>query len=81
MLNKSTEERGYDSKFIAYLVDSECNVQLPTIESPEREWQSVKTLFDKVCEIEKTVTKSINNINTIPENEGCRTATAMLDLF
>mgnify|MGYP001222260999 CR=1 FL=1 len=53
MLNKSTEERGHASKFIAYLVDSECNVQLPTIESPEREWQSVKTLFDKVYEMEK----------------------------
>ena len=81
MLSKSNEERGHASKFIAYLVDSECNVQLPTIESPEREWQSVKTLFDKVYEMEKTVTKSINNIYTLSENEGDRTATAMLDWF
>ena len=81
MLNKSTEERGHASKFIAYLVDSECKVQLPTIESPEREWQSVKALFDKVYEMEKTVTKSINNIYTLSENEGDRTATAMLDWF
>ena len=46
-----------------------------------REWQSVKTLFDKVYEMEKTVTKSINNIYTLSENEGDRTATAMLDWF
>ena len=81
MLNKSTEERGHASRFISYLVDSESEVQLPTINSPEREWQSVKALFDKVYEMEKTVTKSISNIYTLCEKENDRAATAMLDWF
>jgi len=81
MLTKSTEERGHASKMIAYLVDSEANVQLPTIESPERDWKSVKDLCDVVYTMEKKVTASINNIYTLAEQQGDRTATAMLDWF
>ena len=62
-------------------MDSESEVQLPTIKSPEREWQSVKALFDKVYEMEKTVTKSISNIYALCEKENDRAATAMLDWF
>lgn len=81
MLDKSTEERGHASRMIAYLVDNECQVQLPTIESPEREFGTVKELFEKVYSMEKTVTVSINNIYTLSEKEGDRAATAMLDWF
>ena len=81
MLTKSTEERGHASKMIAYLVDSEANVQLPTIESPDRDWKSVKDLCDVVYAMEKKVTASINNIYTLAEQQGDRTATAMLDWF
>lgn len=81
MLDKSIEERGHASRMIAYLVDNECQVQLPTIESPEREFGTVKELFEKVYSMEKTVTVSVNNIYTLSENEGDRAATAMLDWF
>ena len=81
MLNKSNEERMHASKLIAYLVDSEYQVQLPTIDSPDRAWDSGKALFDKVYAMEKQVTQSINNISTLSEKEGDRTATAMLDWF
>ena len=36
MLNKSTEERGHASRMIAYLVDSDEEVELPTVQAPER---------------------------------------------
>ena len=81
MLNKSIEERGHASKLISYLVDSDCKVQLPTIDSPQRDWESVETLFDMVYSMEKDVTRSINNIYSLAEKQGDRTATAMLDWF
>jgi len=81
MLEKSIEERGHASKMIAYLVDSECEVQLPTIQSPEREFQTVQKLFDTVYSMEKQVTESINIIYSLSEQEGDRAATAMLDWF
>ena len=81
MLNKSTEERGHASRMIAYLVDSDAEVQLPTIESPNRTWPSVKDVFEMVYEMEKDVTASINNIYSKSEQEGDRAATAMLDWF
>ena len=81
MLDKSTEERGHASRMIAYLVDNECDVQLPTIESPDREFKTVNDLFDKVYSMEKKVTESINNIYNLSEKEGDRAATAMLDWF
>ncbi len=81
MLEKSIEERGHASRMIAYLVDSERKVQLPTIQSPEREFQTVKHLFETVYTMEKQVTESINNIYTLSEQEGDRAATAMLDWF
>ena len=81
MLDKSVEERGHASRMIAYLVDSDRKVQLPTIQSPEREFQTVKQLFETVYTMEKQVTESINNIYTLSEKEGDRAATAMLDWF
>ena len=81
MLNKSVEERGHASKLISYLVDSDCEVQLPTIESPQRHWDSVEALLDMVYSMEKDVTRSINAIYSLSEKQGDRTATAMLDWF
>ena len=66
---------------IAYLVDSECEVQLPTIQSPEREFRTVQELFNTVYTMEKQVTESINNIYSLSEQVGDRAATAMLDWF
>jgi len=46
MLNKSSEERGHASRMIAYLVDSDEEVELPRCArapqpSPSREWRSI----------------------------------------
>ena len=62
-------------------MDSDCEVQLPTIESPQRDWDSVEALFDMVYSMEKDVTRSINDIYNLSEKQGDRTATAMLDWF
>ena len=53
MLDKSIEERGHASRMIACLVDNECQVQLPTIESPEREFGTVKELLKKFIQWKK----------------------------
>jgi ferritin len=81
MLNKSTEERGHASRMIAYLVDSDEEVELPTVQAPERGWPSVNTLFDVVYDLEKGVTASINRLYSLAEQVGERSATAMLDWF
>ena len=81
MLNKSNEERGHASRLIAYLVDSDQQVELPTIEAPERDWPSVQTLLDVVYDLEKGVTASIHHLYTLAEGLGERSATAMLDWF
>jgi len=81
MLEKSNEERGHAARMIAYLVDSDEQVELPTIEAPERAWGSVQQLFDQVFEMEKGVTASINRLYSMAEEEGERSATAMLDWF
>jgi ferritin len=81
MLTKSNEERGHASRMIAYLVDSDQEVELPTIEAPQRDWGSVQALFDHVYELEKGVTASIHHLYTLAEGLGERSATAMLDWF
>jgi ferritin len=81
MLEKSQEERNHAARMIAYLVDSDEQVELPTIEAPERSWPSVQKLFDQVYDMEKGVTASINRLYTMAESFGERSATAMLDWF
>ena len=81
MLNKSQEERAHAARLIAYLVDSDEQVELPTVEAPERGWPSVQKLFDRIYEMEKAVTASINRLYALAESEGERSATAMLDWF
>lgn len=81
MLAKSNEERGHAARMIAYLVDSDETVELPTVEAPERSWPSVQELFDQVYALEKGVTASINRLYGLAESQSDRTATAMLDWF
>lgn len=81
MLDKSNEERVHAARMIAYLVDSDEEVELPTIEAPERSWSSLQALFDRVYEMERGVTASINRLYGIAEQQGERSASAMLDWF
>jgi len=81
MLQKSHEERQHAGRMIAYLVDCDQQVELPTIQSPERSWASVQHLFDQVSEMEKQVTTSINDLYSLAERSMERSATAMLDWF
>ena len=52
MHDKSQEERDHAARMIAYLVDNDEQVELPTIEAPERSWPSVQALFDQVYDME-----------------------------
>ena len=81
MQSKSQEERGHADRLIAYLVDCDEQVELPSVEAPQRSWTSAQTLFDSVYEMEQAVTASINRIYSIAEKAGERSATAMLDWF
>jgi ferritin len=68
--------------FSTYMLEnSDEEVELPTVEAPERQWPSVQLLFDAVYELEKGVTASINRLYGIAEQQGERSATAMLDWF
>jgi ferritin len=81
MLDKSNEERTHAARMIAYLVDCDEPVELPTIEAPERSWPSLQQLFDQVYDMEKQVTASINRLYSLAEDAGERSASAMLDWF
>ena len=81
MLEKSNEERGHAARMIAYLVDCDAEVELPTIAAPQRQWESVQQLFDQVAEMEKEVTASINRLYSLAEEAGERSASSMLDWF
>ena len=81
MLEKSNEERGHASRMIAYLVDCDEQVVLPTIQAPQRNWASVQNLFDQVSDMEKEVTASINRLYALAEEASERSASAMLDWF
>ena len=81
MLEKSDEERGHASRLISYLVDSDQQVELPTVEAPDRQWSSVQHLFDSVYEMEKGVTASIHKLYGMAETLSERSATAALDWF
>jgi ferritin len=81
MLEKSDEERAHAARMIAYLVDCDEEVVLPTIQAPERQWESVQHLFDRVYDMEKEVTASINRLYSLAEASSDRSASAMLDWF
>jgi ferritin len=67
MHDQSQEERDLAARMIAYLVGSDEQVELPTIEAPERSWPSVQTLFDQVYGMEKGGTASINRLYAMAE--------------
>ncbi len=81
MQNKSQEERGHADRLITYLVDCDEQVELPSVDAPQRSWTSTQSLFDQVYEMEQAVTASINRIYSMAEKAGERSATAMLDWF
>jgi ferritin len=78
---KSDEERTHAARMIAYLVDCDEEVILPTIQAPPRHWESVQQLFDRVYEMEKEVTASINQLYSLADERSERSAAAMLDWF
>ena len=81
METKSNEERTHASRMIAFLVDNDEKVELPSINAPDHEWESLETLFSNVYSMEKEVTASINHIYGIAERLNNRPATVMLDWF
>ena len=44
MQTKSQEERSHAARLIAYLVDSDEQVELPSVEAPQRTWSSTQEL-------------------------------------
>ena len=60
--NKSNEERAHAYRMIAYLVDRDQQVELPTVDALERQWPSVMELFDIVAQMGKKVTASIDHL-------------------
>jgi ferritin len=81
METKSNEERTHASRMIAFLVDNDEKVELPSINAPDYEWDSLEALFSNVYSMEKEVTASINHIYGIAERINNRPATVMLDWF
>ena len=51
MQRKSQEERGHADRLIGYLVDCDEQVELPSVDAPQRSWTSTQTLFDQVYQM------------------------------
>lgn len=81
METKSNEERTHASRMIAFLVDNDEKVELPSVKAPDCKWDSLEALFSSVYSMEKDVTASINHIYEIAEHLNNRPATVMLDWF
>ncbi len=63
------EEMFHAMKFYNYLLDQGAEPKLAAIKEPPKSWASVKEMFEKTLEHEKTVTKNIHDIAELAQQE------------
>ncbi len=81
MKAQAKEELEHAMKFYEYINDRGGKVSLNSIPKPPSEWNSVKEVFEKALQHEKTVTESIWRLATIAEEEKDRATLAFLQWF
>lgn len=80
-LRQSEEERMHMLKFYEYLSEANVKPLTPLIEQPNQSFDSVKDLFEKVLDQEKAVTKSINEIVKLADQDKDYTTFEFLQWF
>ncbi|MBI9013648.1 MAG: ferritin [Clostridiales bacterium] len=69
MYQQFLEEQFHAMKMVKYLNSRGVKVELQAIERPTIEWTSMVSVFDDVLEHEKSITASINNIQSLSVKE------------
>ncbi|RLL86901.1 ferroxidase [Mesotoga sp. H07pep.5.4] len=70
MWKQAKEEEEHAMKFIQYLKDVDATAEIPGIEKPNGEYESLLDVFEKGLEHEKYITSRIHNLAKISEEEG-----------
>lgn len=65
----SEEEREHMLKLFHYINEREGKAIVPALEQPEKEFGSVKQMFEAILDHEKMVTEAINEIVTVSRDE------------
>jgi ferritin len=63
------EEMFHAMKFYNYLLDQGSEPHLEAIKEPPKTWSSIREMFEKTLEHEKSVTKNINDIADLAQKE------------
>ena len=78
---QAIEENTHMLKFIHYLNNAGAEAIIPATEKPESKFDSLESTFQVALKSEKTVTKLINNLVEIAENEKDRATYLFLQWF
>lgn len=79
--NQSQEEWGHATKFRTFIIDRGERVHLETLEAPAADFSSVVEVFERALENEQSVTRSINDLYALAEQEKDFASQAFLDWF
>ena len=78
---QANEENTHMLKFIHYLNNTGAEAIIPAIEKPQGKFDSLESTFQAGIKSEQTVTKLINNLVEIAENEKDRATYSFLQWF
>jgi ferritin len=67
---QADEEDMHAMKFVHYLVDADCQVQIPALEQPKFQFEQAAETADLASQWEQTVTGQINHLMKMAVNEG-----------
>lgn len=81
MRQQSQDELGHAGRFVDHLLERDLGVELPAIDKPPAEWQSVESAVSDVLEAEREVTRSIEDLYDLAEKASDRPAMIMLQWF
>ncbi len=75
------EELEHAKKMYNYIFERGGEVVLKTIEAPTTDWASVKEMFENTLEHEKSITKAINDLVNVAEEENDKAALFFLSWY
>jgi len=81
MRAQTQEEMAHAMKFFDHINEREGRVRLLALDEPKREWDSPHAVFRETYEHEQFVTKRINGLMKVAEEESDRAAVGMLQWF
>ena len=79
--NQSQEEYGHAMKFRSFIIDRGERVQLEGIDSPASDFSSVVEVFERALDNEQAVTRAINDLYALAEQEKDFATQAFLNWF